>query len=436
MRWIARYRIASSVATLVLRGIGEYDYIPMRRGVDRACRRDAQGVSMKKQPRIFCWTLILLATTVLQAADAPSGSDFRIEVLVHKSAPGPKSIPVRCISGCAWNAQTIECPAASNECRVIVDARAGIEPAIADAGDSDQVRPVSETVCLGVGTGPPRQADASSGTPAGIVIMGVVAGSPAELAGFAAGDLLTDLNSVPTKHGMDLRAAIPKLAAGDVFDATVYRKEAPVSLRGRLGVMTTADRCMPADPELLARPAVMAPKASKAPFMLAFDDLGEADLRCLSGCLWRTSAPCQANFSCSFQIDQDGNAEGSGAELKDGASNFLREQVEQSAARLDLSGLRPLGLMGVGDCSSDFALHGAPTDQPVDLDPTLRARLMKQMGAQNIQGQPCWYKTTGGEVFAHTHSSCGAPVEFHFQNIASGWTLSRIEIRGSCPQGR
>jgi hypothetical protein len=394
---------------------------------------------MEKRLLVLCSSMLLLAATMLQAADASSGADFRIEVLVHQSAPGPKSIPVRC-NGCVWNAQTIECPAESKYCRVIVDARNGIEPAVAETGRSDEIRPVSGTVCLGLATGRPQQADTSSGTPAGLAVMEVVAGSPAELAGFKAGDLLTDLNSMPMRRGMELRGAVQKLAAGDGFDATVYRDNGPVFLRGRLGVMTTADKCMPADPELLAKPAVAGPAVAKAPFTLAFDDLGEADLRCLSGCPWRTSAACQANFSCSFQIDQDGNAEGSGAERggvegKDDAADFLREQAKQSGARVNLTDMQT-SMVGDFDCASDLAAHGQPMDQPMAPDPALMAHLMKEMGPQNIQGQPCWYKTADGEIYAHAHSSCGAPVNFHFQNIVpSGWTCGSVEVRG-CPPGR
>lgn len=113
-------------------------------------------------------------------------------------------------------------------------------------------------------------------------------------------------------------------------------------------------------------------------------------------------------------------------------SMLLATTALQADATVDLSGLRPL--VADFNCSSDLAAHGQPADQPMDPDPVLKANLMKQISEQNIRGQPCWYQTKGGEIYGHFHSSCGSPVNFHFQNSFSGWTLSSVEVR-SCPPG-
>ena len=259
--------------------------------------------------------LMLLLTVALSAAAEPAG--FRIEVLVHKRASGPFTIPVRCLNGCAWKATTIDCPVEGNECRAIVDGRSGVEPYVDESSGSDQVRPLSGTVCLGLAPGlsQPAEAKGLTGIPAGVLIMSVATGSPAEIAGFKEGDLLTSFNAVPIQQGKELREVLPSLVAGELFKATIYRAGTLVPISGSLGIWTTADTCLPADPELLARPAVMPrdPKPTTR-FTLAFDDIGSAELRCLTGCPWETSTPCKQTQRCTFQIDENGDAQGSATE--------------------------------------------------------------------------------------------------------------------------
>ncbi len=148
-------------------------------------------------------TSFLLPMMTLQAATESSvPASFRIEVLVRKVASTPASIPVECLYGCAWDKQTIECPAAIKECRAIIDGRFGIEPWTKEAAGVQAVLPLSGTVCLGVATRNAQSAaeqgfsEPDRSAPAGAIAWQVDAGSPAEVAGIKTGDLFL----VSTEH--------------------------------------------------------------------------------------------------------------------------------------------------------------------------------------------------------------------------------------------
>ncbi|HXF63196.1 MAG TPA: PDZ domain-containing protein, partial [Caldilineaceae bacterium] len=56
----------------------------------------------------------------------------------------------------------------------------------------------------------------------GVVVASVVAGGPAEAAGLAAGDLITELDGEPIADGEALRAALARYAPGDEVTLTVH----------------------------------------------------------------------------------------------------------------------------------------------------------------------------------------------------------------------
>ena len=107
--------------------------------------------------------------------------------------------------------------------------------------------------------------------------------------------------------------------------------------------------------------------------------------------------------------------------------------AQRSTVKLDVEGMRRPS--PVADCISDLRERGQPTDRPIDLDQKLRADLMAMAGVreQQIQEPLCWYETPSGEVFLRASSICGSPMEFHFRNVASAWSLARVDV-GFCDQ--
>jgi membrane-associated protease RseP (regulator of RpoE activity) len=159
---------------------------------------------------------VSLLPTPLQAAEPPAAASFRIEVFMRPQTSAPSTMPVECMRGCAWERQTIECPAESKECRAIIDGRFGIEPWSPELRGVEQVLPWNGTVCLGYAPGIITVED---GRDAAFLIRRVDAGSPAELAGLRAGDVLTSFNSQPVRTD-DPRAMLEGLEAGQAFEAT------------------------------------------------------------------------------------------------------------------------------------------------------------------------------------------------------------------------
>lgn len=269
---------------------------------------------MSTQLSIPVTSLLLLTTTLQAETESSAAASFRIEVLVHKDASAPACIPVQCLYGCAWDKQTIDCPAATKECRVIIDGRFGIEPWTKEAVGLQTVLPWSGTVCLGF-TG-------------GQIVRQVDAGSPAERAGIKTEDIFASFNGVTVEGPEDLREMIKRMEAGQPFEATLKRNGIEIQVNGHLGIHTTAG-CRPADPELLAMPAAEMP--AMAPFSLSIDDLRiPIELRCLEGCnLYRPTSigPCPATQSCSTTYTMN-EYPGSGA-TRDAPSNITLERTRE-----------------------------------------------------------------------------------------------------------
>ena len=261
-------------------------------------------------------TSFLLPMMTLQAATESSvTASFRIEVLVHKVASAPASIPVECLYGCAWDKQTIECPAAIKECRAIIDGRFGIEPWTKEAVGVQTVLPWSGTVCLGVATLNAQSAaergfsEPDRSAAAGAIAWQVDAGSPAAVAGIKTGDLFTGFNGASVKRPEDLYDTVKHMKAGQPFETTLNRHGIEIQVSGHLGILTTAG-CRPADPQLLAMPA--AETLPITPFSIAIDDLKiPIELRCLEGCDSSHPVPidCSSTQSCSFTFTQQERAD-------------------------------------------------------------------------------------------------------------------------------
>jgi S1-C subfamily serine protease len=71
--------------------------------------------------------------------------------------------------------------------------------------------------------------------PQGVFVRRVVAGSPAEKAGVAAGDVITKIGDVELKDGTTLVSAISRFKVGDKVDLTVSRDRKTVVLKSTLG---------------------------------------------------------------------------------------------------------------------------------------------------------------------------------------------------------
>lgn len=243
---------------------------------------------------------MLLLSTTLQADDSSAAASFRIEVIVHKDTSAPTSIPIECPYGCAWDDRTIDCPAETKECRVIIDGRLGIEPWTKEAVGVQAVLPWSGTVCLGLVAPNPEPIELDRSTTSGAIVRRVETGSPAEVAGIKVGDLFGGFNGVRVRRAEDLHEAIQRAEAGQPFEATLNRNGEEIHVSGHLGIFTTAG-CLPADPQLLAMPSAEPPPI---PFSISIPDLRiPIELRCLEGCdLWRSTpvAPCPPATSCSF----------------------------------------------------------------------------------------------------------------------------------------
>ena len=70
--------------------------------------------------------------------------------------------------------------------------------------------------------------------PATPVITKVDAGSPADLAGFKTGDVVTDLGGTPVRDTGHLRARLGLLWVGDVAELTVMRGGKPAVIRATI----------------------------------------------------------------------------------------------------------------------------------------------------------------------------------------------------------
>lgn len=80
------------------------------------------------------------------------------------------------------------------------------------------------------------------------------------------------------------------------------------------------------------------------------------------------------------------------------------------------------------DCLSDVRYRGPSEDIPIVLGENFKAQLMQQVPGQDLQEPFCWYETPSGEVLLRAGSTCNCPLDFHFLNVASGWSLTRINV--------
>lgn len=258
------------------------------------------------QLRILGATMLLLSTT-LQAAESLPAS-FRIEMFIHNKTPCPTSVSVECLYGCAWDKQTIECPAETKECRAIIDGRFGVGPwSEALRGPEQPALPWSGSVCLGFNPGAPQGWEPGV-APVGVLIRRLDADSPAKLAGFQEGDVLTSFNATPVGPE-ELHDMIQSLEAGQVFEATLKRDGALIHVTGQLGIWTSVGKCLPATAELLAMPP--AKQEPMTPFSLFIDNFGNTEIRCLEGCPWvrRMSLGACTPQGCSVTLTVHGEGE-------------------------------------------------------------------------------------------------------------------------------
>jgi len=247
-----------------------------------------------KQLSIPGASILMLMPFAYVAADSYASASFKIEVELTRQSAAQASYPVRCLEGCDWEATTIECPGGDRVCRAVIAARS-------PAGFSDQasappseIRALSGTVCLGLGTRSIETALRTgelgqewSGPRSGLLVVDVVAGSPADLAGFKQGDLMTSFNAVPVERTADAYDAVQATTAGQLFEATVDRNGTLLHIAGALGMLTTAGKCAPADARLLQSPAVTAADMISAPFRIVlFVPDSRFELTCLEGCTW------------------------------------------------------------------------------------------------------------------------------------------------------
>jgi hypothetical protein len=83
----------------------------------------------------------------------------------------------------------------------------------------------------------------------------------------------------------------------------------------------------------------------------------------------------------------------------------------------------------VSDCVSAARRRGSLEGIPIVLEAKFKAQLLQQLGqnAQILHEPSCWYEISDGELLL-VAGSCSCPVDFHFRNVASNWSLIRVEV--------
>jgi len=236
----------------------------------------------------------MLLVPVCLFADSSPLSDFRIEVRLTNTSEAHTSIPIRCLAGCDWEEMIIECSEGESVCHAMIEARIHSD---APVDRPMEVRPISGTVCLGTGTTSLEAAvsmglrtRSGSSNERGPVIAQVAEGSPAKLAGFEAGDLVTSFNGVPVQEGGEILNAIHSMVAGQQFAATLDRNGTFVEARGSLGMRTTANTCVPTDARLLRTPSITPEELEPTSFKLVMDaPQWRVTATCFRGCAWNES---------------------------------------------------------------------------------------------------------------------------------------------------
>jgi len=139
-----------------------------------------------------------------------------------------------------------------------------------------------------------------------VIVTGAVAKSPAEAAGFKAGDIFATFNAVPVQQAKDVYDAVQVMHVGQRFNATVMRGDQTIALSGAAGAFSYTRQCITA-----GSPTIVAPP-DHSEFVLEFDAPGaDTELTCHHGCTWHTLtlAGCAADKdSCPMKVDQNGTA--------------------------------------------------------------------------------------------------------------------------------
>jgi|SRR5882672_6726127 len=84
----------------------------------------------------------------------------------------------------------------------------------------------------------------------------------------------------------------------------------------------------------------------------------------------------------------------------------------------------------IPDCLSDIR-HREPSEGiPVVLDEKSKARLLEQLDQNlpNLREPFCWYEISSTEVLLRAGSTCNCPVDFHYRNLESNWSLTKIDV--------
>src|SRR5207248_10749832 len=90
-----------------------------------------------------------------------------------------------------------------------------------------QIQPVTAEIARNLGLA----------NPAGALVAKVGAGSPAAAAGFEQGDVIVSINEQEIKRVRDLPLVIAEMPIGRVAAVTVWRRNAPLTLRPVIGEM-------------------------------------------------------------------------------------------------------------------------------------------------------------------------------------------------------
>lgn len=247
-------------------------------------------------------SMLLLSTAVSLAAEPTATSDFAIEMTLAARQAAGQIIEVRCLQGCDWDTKTFTCADADGECRSLIASR---EDATASDGPATEPRPLSGSVCLGVGTvhDPDSRyetvetnsfvegylvSETTSVEGSGKAFVGrVIADSPADQAGFKRGDIIASFNGVMIQRRADFVDLALNLTPGQPFVAVLDRDGMPVTVRGRAGIRTSDHKCSALDERLRQRPGMTWQELEATSFKLAVDvPPGGAGFRCLWGCAW------------------------------------------------------------------------------------------------------------------------------------------------------
>jgi len=243
------------------------------------------------------------------AAETEALDSFVLEMTMPAPSQSASTIAVHCQTGCVWTEETIEC-SAQQPCHAIIASSSVVDSVDKLQRHKVEARPIAGSVCIGLPTksdpppfehfqrcqettdarGNPTQMCESEEVPTPdtrVVVTAVMAGSPAEQAGFRAGDVVATLNAVPMRVRMDVYHAILSKAPGQSFEALLVRAGGSVVVRGHFGIAMSDDRCAVADEATLRNPALTAQELGPAPFLVTLDGLvSGVEVHCVQGCGW------------------------------------------------------------------------------------------------------------------------------------------------------